>query len=76
MFDHLIKENNLSDVFKSKDLKFVKELILCPEEKVCCTMQLTITIAISVGILVILYAKSHSAMPYSVFWKVLDLVWL
>ena len=34
MFDHLIKENNLGGVFNQKDLKFVKELILCPEKKV------------------------------------------
>ena len=39
MFDYLIKENNLSGVFKSKDLEFVKDLILCPEEKVAsCTL--------------------------------------
>ena len=34
MFDYLIKENDLSGVFKPKDLMFVKELILCPKEKV------------------------------------------
>ena len=34
MFDHLIKENDLSGVFESEDLAFVKELILCPTDKV------------------------------------------
>ena len=34
MFDYLLKENSLSDEFKPKDLEFVKELILCPKNKV------------------------------------------
>ena len=34
MFDYLIEQNNLTNKFKPKDLEFVKELILCPPEKV------------------------------------------
>ena len=34
MFDYLIEQNKLRSEFKAKDLEFVKDLILCPPEKV------------------------------------------